>query len=665
MLIAGRKINVALLIQDMRAENIETWKISSLLKPYDAQNVACAVELILTLRRMGESWKDQKLNPSQRDRRRSLAVFGHFYGSFLEAHINPQLSLSEQLRLLSKYAHLGIILYKQAGNRLMPSQLYADSMSCVKNAFATVIKQQELDGTQRVFLTLEGSDPLEELYGIIRMMGGHNPNFDINGFCYLADGALDLTGVFARYPEWKAAIRRLVASLSAGKRADLQRIRHWIGDIIAGHAKPELDWDLGLDGAQTVNDEFEISSLRLRQYLSDESIDSLRPLGDGHYVGKDRPGKALEKDRSMEEPEPFDAATVAALSRPTPAPDNNAEQPAPVTPPINAGSETLHPHSSVAACAISSAEDNADMEDDTMSVDELAVDLPGKATAPEPDALVDSTSEASAFRDEAATHSPDMVHSPDTATDATKIMDHVFTETGRKVFKVSHINISFNSAQRHQSKERLERVQGFKSSSLAIDESPGIIASDEFAVGQLFATLMRYGDGAFLAVLECIEIRKAGVSMLANPVPRADLLIPSNNYVLRASVYGFVPTMGSETHGTQWQWAPSSHVNFRPAGKASMAHDRLDFMVPGFAAVCVAPRLEIYANSSEDGVVTWTLSGDEMPALAARVYEQVGCDLLNKLPLCGSSTVGTFPYTQLDGKYNLSLLHKRDTDSET
>jgi hypothetical protein len=203
------------------------------------------------------------------------------------------------------------------------------------------------------------------------------------------------------------------------------------------------------------------------------------------------------------------------------------------------------------------------------------------------------------------------------------------------------------------------------SSSLAIDESPGIIASDEFAVGQLFATLMRYGDGAFLAVLECIEIRKAGVSMLANPVPRADLLIPSNNYVLRASVYSFVPTMGSEIHGTQWQWAPSSHVNFRPAGKASMAHDRLDFLVPGFAAVCVAPRLEIYPNSSDDGVVTWTLSGDEMSALAARVYEQVGCDLLNKLPLCGSSTVGTFPYTQLDGKYNVSLLHKRDTESET
>jgi hypothetical protein len=142
--------------------------------------------------------------------------------------------------------------------------------------------------------------------------------------------------------------------------------------------------------------------------------------------------------------------------------------------------------------------------------------LPGKATAPETDAVVDSTAETSAFRDEAAAHTPDAAHASESATAATKIVDHVFTETGRKVFKVSHINISFNSAQRHQSKERLERVEGFKSAALAIDETPGLVSSDEFAVGQLFATLMRYEDGAFLAVLECIEIRKANVSMLAS-----------------------------------------------------------------------------------------------------------------------------------------------------
>jgi hypothetical protein len=643
MLLAGRKINVALLVQDMREERIDTWKISSLLKPHDAQNVACAVELILTLRRMGESWKDRTLNPSQRDRRRSLAVFGHFYGSFLEAHINRQLSLSQQLRLLSKYSHLGVILFKVAGTRLMPSQLYADSMSCAKNAFVTVIKQQELDGTQRVFLILEGSDPLEELYGVIRMMGGHNPNFDTNGFCDLANGALDLTAVFARYPEWRAAIRRLSVSVSVGKAADLQRVRDWEGDLIADHADPELEWDEGLDQAQDINDELEISDMRLRTHYSSADVDTLRPLGDGSYVGKERPGKPLEKDRSMEEPEPFDTVTEAALM-----------QPDPTAPERNSATTASDSASAAAPAGESISAGDLPLESDQSDIDEEPAVLEDEPEATVSESLEAESSSSSAtavsFRDEVTAQAASAASETESTTE---IMDHVFTDTGRKVYKVSHINISFNSSQRHQSKERLERVQGYKSTTLAISESPALSSSEDFAVGLLFATLMRYESGAFLAVMECTEIRRAGVSMLANPVARADLLIPANNYTLRGSVYEFVTAArdGASSDSNQWQWIPSSHVHFRPPSKSPKARDTVDFQVPGVAAVVISPRLEVFERRTGDGLLTWTLSGEEMSALAARVYEQVDPTHLSKLPHCGISTAGTFPYTLANGMY--------------
>jgi hypothetical protein len=645
MLLAGRKINVALLIQDMREERIDTWKISSLLKPHDAQNVACAVELILTLRRMGESWKDRTLNPSQRDRRRSLAVFGHFYGSFLEAHINRQLSLSQQLRLLSKYSHLGVILFKVAGTRLMPSQLYADSMSCAKNAFVTVIKQQKLDGTQRVFLILEGSDPLEELYGVIRMMGGHNPNFDTNGFCDLANGALDLTAVFARYPEWRAAIRRLSVSVSVGKAADLQRVRDWQGDLIADHADPELEWDGGLDEVQDLNDELELSDMHLRTHYSNGEADSLRPLGDGSYVGKERPGKPLEKDRSMEEPEPFDTATEAALTQPDPtAPEQHSAAVASDSASAAAPAGELL----ISASDLPLESDQSDIDDEpALLEDELQAAVPELLEAES-----SSSAMATSFRDEVTAQAASAASEAGTTTE---IVDHVFTDTGRKVYKVSHINISFNSSQRHQSKERLERVQGYKSTTLAISDSPTLSSSEDFAVGLLFATLMRYKSGAFLAVMECTEIRRAGVSMLANPVARADLLIPANNYTLRGSVYTFVSTAGDRDGASnglnRWQWIPSSHVHFRPPSKSPKARDTVDFQVPGVAAVVISPRLEVFERRTSDGLLTWTLSSEEMTALAARVHEQVDPAHLSKLPLCGISTVGTFPYTRANGMH--------------
>ncbi|KAK7021009.1 hypothetical protein R3P38DRAFT_3318281 [Favolaschia claudopus] len=56
----------------------------------------------------------------------------------------------------------------------MSNQLYGDSQSMIKNAFFCLAKQQKLDPRLPFYLFQVGDDPLERLFGKLRMLGGHN-----------------------------------------------------------------------------------------------------------------------------------------------------------------------------------------------------------------------------------------------------------------------------------------------------------------------------------------------------------------------------------------------------------------------------------------------------------------------------------------------------------
>jgi hypothetical protein len=641
MLIASRIINVSVLITDMLVEGIPSWKISALLKPHDAQNVPIAIELVRTLCALGSTWKNADLEPTVRERRRTLAIFGHWFGSYLEAYANLDLSLDEQLHLLSKFSHLSVIPYCLEGNRLMSSQLYADSQTNVKSAFVHVHKQQLLDPSQPVYLIITDSDPLEEHFGIVRMMGGHRPNVDIQELCDTSGGALDLANVYEQFPEWHMGSGRRSTDTSVG--ADHHKPRHVRGNVIAGHARPTLMWHTGLDAAQDVNDEFGISNIALRKHYSD-TTDTLRPHGDGQYVGvKSEPDRSMETvvadphvERALMRPEataselPTIVSSVSRVSSPVPEPLDARDNI-----PDAACSSGSGSTSAQALTPIDATESN--------SVSELA----------------ESNSESDgagllSFRELAFQHAdPVLLSRP--------VEDFVTLPSGKKIHKQSHIKISFNLAQPGQSKDRLQRVQGFKPATLTIASGDcSLSGPDDFVVGDLFATLVIVQRRAHLAILECIEIRQGGQVVHGQPVSRASMAVKEAGIELKGQVYAFAATEG-ENGVTLWQCnvAESSGIaRLRPENLASKARDIVHITVSASAAIVLSPEVAHFAGDSDQPVV-WTYSDSAIGEVVDRAFAQIKPEHLADLPVYGVGKL--FPYLNRRGACHDSLsaiIHK-------
>jgi hypothetical protein len=153
-------------------------KIDVLFQPDDAQNVPCAVELIQALRKVDDI-PQATLDFGEQQDIRAISGFAKIFGAFLDGFTNNTLSLSEQMASLSKYAHMAAYLQRTDGEKFMKGELYADTMAAVTNAFVSLAKQQKLGPHLPFFLFLLGSDGVEKLFAFLRMLGGHNPNFNL------------------------------------------------------------------------------------------------------------------------------------------------------------------------------------------------------------------------------------------------------------------------------------------------------------------------------------------------------------------------------------------------------------------------------------------------------------------------------------------------------
>jgi hypothetical protein len=71
----------------------------------------------------------------------------------------------------------------------------------IKNAFFCLAKQQQLDPTQPFYLFQVGDDPLEKLFGKLRMLGGHNSAMSYAQAIERLGHACDLQSVYLRQPD--------------------------------------------------------------------------------------------------------------------------------------------------------------------------------------------------------------------------------------------------------------------------------------------------------------------------------------------------------------------------------------------------------------------------------------------------------------------------------
>lgn len=244
---------------------------------------------------------EPETNPSRRQEANVLTLVGELYGAYLDAFVSPAWSLSQQLSALSKCAHLAFVLYRMGGRSFMPTQLYYDIQTSIKNIYFCVAKQKELDPTQPFYIVLTGDDRLELLFGRVRMQGGHTPNFSFKQLVDRLRAAIDLDAIFARHPHLDEGHRR--RDIRRSEDRDHLNPESWSRErLIVDEVHLATTWRDGREKAEAALAAIGIN-VNIEAIFHDPGVDLMRPNGNDTYpgVGKDEP----EDARLVPEPVPI------------------------------------------------------------------------------------------------------------------------------------------------------------------------------------------------------------------------------------------------------------------------------------------------------------------------------------------------------------------------
>lgn len=332
------------LLHDMTLE-----KACNLLDPADKQNVPKAVTLIQLLNKL--KGLPFPTNPFQKQRRQKLSFFAEVLGFFLFPFIKVHMTLSEQVRSLSAYAHLATALYVWHGTACFTGPLFYDSQSIVKGIVMTVARLQNLkDPDLRYYIFFEGTDRLENLFCDCRTQD-HARNFDVDQLSSKLSNATLINAVFERNPDWSKGHRRL--DLRDAMGVDRINAESWEGDTQVEKVDLVEEWK---DGERVANDvlakyfgdsaRFDFGSHFQKNY----NHDILRP--NGEYVGL----RADKHDKKTEDESTSESPNIAI----------------PFTPAIN-----TKPNRSLATVATDDGEENVEdqirnPEDNNWALDEVA-----------------------------------------------------------------------------------------------------------------------------------------------------------------------------------------------------------------------------------------------------------------------------------------------------
>ncbi|KAJ7746768.1 hypothetical protein DFH07DRAFT_1038050, partial [Mycena maculata] len=219
-------------------------KAGDLLDPGDKQNVPKAINLVEQLHSLQHLPIPR--NPTDAHNRNIINFYSTSLSHFIFPFIRVDMSLSEQVRSLSTYAHLTAALYIKHGTACLTSPLYADSQAVIKNTIITIARMQLLNPDLHFYIILEGTDHIEVLFCDTRTLD-HARNFDIEQLSgKLSLGTL-INATFQRNPDLDRGHRRL--KLNGALGIDHVNPASWTGDARVGNVKIQQEYDGGRDDA--------------------------------------------------------------------------------------------------------------------------------------------------------------------------------------------------------------------------------------------------------------------------------------------------------------------------------------------------------------------------------------------------------------------------------
>ncbi|KAJ7737778.1 hypothetical protein DFH07DRAFT_752914 [Mycena maculata] len=298
ILIGDVVINRVMLTQHLlRIDGLTLEAINTLIDPLDHQNVSKSVQLLEAIIRL-QSEPVTELDPTMLKGHKAISLLAEILHSLLTPFIDMGLTLSEQVTRLAKYAHLVVPIFRRHKTSFMPSQLYADSQTMIKNIVFSIAKQKILDEEQGVesgfYISQSGDDRLELSFSESRCQT-HSRNHDSLELADKLSVTADIREVLNRYPEWDRGHRRL-------KYRDGEGVDHVNP---ASHKACVLVKNIELNDCWTDGEQCSVKSLSMggfpdvdfKAMFLPANVDMLRPHGDGTY-----PAIAQEVDRSMVQP---------------------------------------------------------------------------------------------------------------------------------------------------------------------------------------------------------------------------------------------------------------------------------------------------------------------------------------------------------------------------
>ena len=281
----GVDILPSMLQSQLRKNEVPASQINSLLRPDDKQDVKLAYDLLSKIWALPSLDSDASARPGFTETREALRTLGKVFMNILLPYVCVELSLSEQLTLLSTATHMLLAMAHEdnAGTKLMPSQLYIDLMIMVKNAYFCVAKAKVDNPIGKFFLILLGTDRLEDIFGILRTMVGNDSTLDILQLILRLGGTTEVSAILANHPEWDRSPRRLklpaVSKDGMAIHKDVDHIKPsaWKGNVYVSEVNLQTCWMRGRQNVKEVPRLDEV--LKKIEAANNPSINMLQPFG--------------------------------------------------------------------------------------------------------------------------------------------------------------------------------------------------------------------------------------------------------------------------------------------------------------------------------------------------------------------------------------------------
>ena len=256
--------------------------VHKLLNPVDKQNVPKAVNLVQSLVKL--RMLPASINPTEIHRRHTLIFLARVLDHFVLPFNSIEMTLSQQVRSLSAYAHLTAAMYLKHGLAFLTGALYADSQAIVKNIIFCIARLQLIDGNLKFYIILEGTDRLETIFSDVCTQD-HSRNFDVLQLSQKLSVSAAISATFKRHPNLDRGHRKL--ALKDAKGVDHVNPKSWRGDVRVGQVELSAEWINGQNDANILLKEYFGSEERVdfAALWLQPGKDLLQPVRSGAYIG--------------------------------------------------------------------------------------------------------------------------------------------------------------------------------------------------------------------------------------------------------------------------------------------------------------------------------------------------------------------------------------------